>query len=343
MTLPTDFQFSQGSLQDYVDCPRRFQLRYIQRLAWPAVEAEPALENEQHLQQGAAFHRLVHQHVLGLSPERLSSTITDEDLSRWWHNYLESAPADLAKWRYPEVVLSAPVSGHRLVAKYDLIALMGSSGLGRSPSTRPFDPSTGLRAGFAQGKLRTGPSTTLRTGPSSIERRRPSPVEKADFELSRAVILEWKTSRKRPQRKWLAERLQTRVYPYLLVRAGSHLLEIGDGGLEMEDWRPFQPEQVEMVYWFANFPKDPERFPYDAAQYEVDGAYLASLIAEIKGLGDEDFPLTTQERRCRYCPYRSLCQRGVRAGSFDEMEDELGWADDFEVVLDFEQIAEIEY
>ena len=312
MTLPNDFQFSQGSLQDYVDCPRRFQLRYIQRLAWPAVEAEPPLENERHLQQGAAFHRLVHQHVLGLSPERLASTITDEDLSRWWHNYLKSAPVDPSASLYPEAILSAPVSGHRLVAKYDLIALMGSSGLDRSPST------------------------TLRTGPS--------PIEKADFdELSRAVILEWKTSRKRPQRRWLAERLQTRVYPYLLVRAGSHLLEIGDGGLEMGDWRPFQPEQVEMVYWFANFPQDPERFPYDAAQYEADDHYLASLIEKIKGLGDEDFPLTPQERRCRYCPYRSLCQRGVRAGTFDGAEDDMMPEDLSQLDFDFEQIAEIEF
>jgi len=294
MTLPTDFQFSQGSLQDYADCPRRFQLRYIQRLAWPALEAEPALENERHLQQGAAFHRLVHQHLLGLSPEHLSSTITDQDLSRWWHNYLESAPADLAQLCYPEVVLFAPVSGHRLVAKYDLIAV--------------------------------------------------NPGQRADFgELSRAVIVDWKTSRKRPQRKWLAERLQTRVYPYLLVRAGSHLLEIGDWRLEIGDWRSFQPEQVEMVYWFANFPDDPERFTYDAGQYDADGDYLTSLVEEIKSLGDEDFPLTTQERRCRYCPYRSLCQRGIRAGALDEAEDEPEWGDDFEVAFDFEQIAEIEY
>jgi len=276
MTLPTDFQFSQGSLQDYVDCPRRFQLRYTQRLAWPAVEAEPPLENERHLQQGAAFHRLIHQHMLGLSPERLSSTIADEELSRWWHNYLESALADLPASLYPEVVLSAPVSVHRMIAKYDLIAI----------TTR-----------------------------------------------QRAVIVDWKTSRKRPRRKWLAERLQTKVYPYLLVRAGSHLNE----------GQPFQPEQVEMVYWFANFPEDPERFPYDAAQYDADGAYLASLVEEIKGLGDEDFPLTVQERRCRYCPYRSWCQRGVRAGALDEAEDELEWDDDFEIALDFEQIAEIEY
>jgi CRISPR/Cas system-associated exonuclease Cas4 (RecB family) len=298
MTLPTDFQFSQGSLQDYVDCPRRFQLRYIQRLAWPAVEAEPALENERHLQQGAAFHRLVHQHLLGLSPERLSSTITDEDLSRWWHNYLDSGPTDLPASRYPEVILSAPLSGHRLVAKYDLIAV----GPILSPALSKVE-------GEAEG-----------TG-------------------QRVVILDWKTSRKRPRRKGLAERLQTRVYPYLLVRAGSHLLEIGN-------WRSFQPEQVEMVYWFANFPEDPERFPYDAAQYDADGDDLASLIEEIKShseLGNEDFPLTTQERRCRYCPYRSLCQRGVRAGAFEEAEDELEWGEDFEIELDFEQIAEIEY
>jgi hypothetical protein len=251
MTLPTDFQFSQGSLQDYVDCPRRFQLRYIQRLAWPAVEAEPPLENERHLQQGAAFHRLVHQHVLGLSPERLSSTITDEDLSRWWHNYLESGLTDLPTSHYPEVVLSTPVNGHRLVAKYDLIAI---------------DP-------------------VLSGACPERSRRVEGSGQRVDFgELSRAVIVDWKTSRKRPQRKWLAERLQTRVYPYLLVRAGSHLKE----------GQPFQPEQVEMVYWFANFPDDPERFPYDAAQYDADGAYLASLIDEIKSLGDEDFTLTTR-------------------------------------------------
>jgi len=210
--------------------------------------------------------------------------VTDKDLSRWWHNYLNSAPADPAELRYPEVVLSAPVSGHRLIAKYDLIAV--------------------------------GPVLSEAEGPGR-----------------RAVILDWKTSRKRPRRKWLAERLQTRVYPYLLVQAGSHLNE----------GRPFQPEQVEMIYWFANFPEDPERFSYDAAQYNEDGDYLASLVEEIKSLGDDDLPLTTQEWRCRYCSYRSLCRRGVRAGPFDEVESEPEVGDDFEIALDFEQIAEIEY
>jgi len=306
MNLPTDFQFSQASLQDYVDCPRRFQLRYIRRVAWPALRAEPALESERFVQQGTAFHRLVHQHIVGLPVERLSSAVNDENLRRWWSNYLESPPLNLPPRHYPEVVLSAPVGGHRLVAKYDLVAL-------------------------------------------DAVRRASAEVDAS----SRAIIVDWKTSRKRPQRRWLAGRLQTRVYPYLLVQAGAQL----------SAGQPLAPEQVEMIYWFAGFPAEPERFSYDAAQCEADGVYLTSLVEEIVGLGDGGFPLTDQERRCRYCLYRSLCRRGVEAGPFDDAEaddhtsadldrasadldrafDELGLGDDVDLVLGLEQIAEIEY
>ena len=70
---------------------------------------------------------------------------------------------------------------------------------------------------------------------------------------------------------------------------------------------------------------------------------MIKLIEEIKGLGDGDFPLTIQERRCGYCPYRSLCQRGIRAGAFDKAGEESEIRDDFDISLDLEQIAEIEY
>lgn len=274
--LPPDFQFSQGSLQDYVDCPRRFQLRYLDRLAWPALEAEPAMGNERHIRQGVAFHRLVHQHLLGLAPEHLLRAVSGQDVDRWWQNYLAHQPTGLPPARYPEMVVSAPVGGHRLMAKYDLIA--------------------------------------VETG-------------------QRAVILDWKTTRSRLQRRWLGGRLQTRVYPFLLVRAGSQL----------NDGRAFEPEQVEMSYWFACFPSDPERFGYDAVQCEADEVYLASLVEEIKGLGGIDFPLTTDHRRCHYCRYRSLCQRGVAAGSLLETEEDVEPEDDFDLSLDYEQIAEVEY
>ncbi len=276
MTLPPDFQFSQNSLQDYVDCPRRFQLRYLRRLAWPAIEAEPVLDNERYLQQGATFHHLVHQHALGIEAERLGELVLGQDLQRWWRNYLESGPADLPPSRYPEIVLSTPLAGHRLVARYDLIAVH----LGK-----------------------------------------------------RAMIVDWKTSRKRPAHSWLVERLQSIVYPYLLVQAGSQL----NGG------QVLAPDQVEMLYWFANHPKDIQRFGYGELQYEANGTYLTRLVEEIKGLGENEFPLTPDEKRCRYCPYRSLCQRGVRAGRLEEVEGEAEAEDDLTFSLDLEQIAEIEY
>ena len=97
-----------------------------------------------------------------------------------------------------------------------------------------------------------------------------------------------------------------------------------------------------MVYWFTDYPDDPVRFTYDTAQYKADEVYLTALVAEIEGLSD-DFSLTAQERRCRYCRYRSLCQRGVRAGALDEIEDETELGDDLDISLDLEQIAEIEY
>jgi len=281
MTLPSDFLFSQGNLQDYVDCRRRFQLRYLERLAWPAIEAEPAGENEQRLLNGAAFHRLVQQHLLGMPAERLSGLAggAKDDLPRWWRNYLESAPSLFASSETlgVEVSLVAPLEGYRLVAKYDAILRIRSE--------------SGVRL----------------------------------------AVIDWKTSHKRPPRHWLADRLQTRVYPYLLMEAGTAL----NGG------QPIQPDLVEMVYWFAGFPREPERFPYNAEQYHQDKVFLAGLVTEIAGLPDGDFPLTPHVERCEYCTYRSLCERGVQAGPLQRMEDVA--VEHIEFALDFDQIAEIEF
>lgn len=269
--LPSHFQFSQASLQDYADCPRRFQLRYVERVAWPALEAEPALENERRMQLGLKFHRLVHQRALGIPEERLSRSVNDADLRRWWHNYLVHGPDGLPPARYPEITLSAPLGDCRLVAKYDLVA---------------------VEAG------------------------------------QRAVIVDWKTSRKRPRRSWLAGRMQTKVYPYLLVRAGAHL----NGGVQ------FDPDQVNMVYWFAEYPDEPGVFTYDAAQYQAAGADLTALVEQAV---NPPYPRTSDEQHCRYCRYKSLCQRGVEAGALAEMEGE-SESRDFGLP-DLEQIAEIEY
>jgi CRISPR/Cas system-associated exonuclease Cas4 (RecB family) len=277
LALPDDFQFSQASLQDFVQCRRRFQLRYLQQVSWPALETEPALENEQRMQRGARFHRMIRQHLLGIPPERLTSLAEgDPDLAGWWANYLTGAPAEIEGHIYPEVGLSSQIEGHRLVARYDLLVIQPEGG---------------------------------------------------------AVIFDWKTNQKHPKREWLAENLQTRVYPYLLVQAGAHLHE----------GRPFSPEQVEMVYWFAGYPDDPHRFPYSQDQYEADEEYLAALVKEIAGLGEDEFPLTEDLKRCQFCVYRSLCDRGVSAGALEDLEDALDFDPEADLDIDFDQIGEIEY
>jgi hypothetical protein len=278
MPLPENFQFSQGSLQDYVDCPRRFQLKYIQQLDWPAVDVEPALENELYLQLGATFHRMVQQYLLGIPAEKLTLQASqDAQLSRWWENFTLEVGKLVNREignHYPEISLSTQIGNFRLVGKYDLLSI----------SDHNF------------------------------------------------TILDWKTSRKHPKRKWLASNMQTRVYPYILTQAGNHF----------NNGKPITPEQVEMIYWFSNFPTAPLRFPYSEAQKAEDEAYFSRLIEEINLIGEEPASLTANEKRCRYCVYRSLCNRGIKAGPVDDLEDDAA-EDLLEFDLDFEQIAEIEF
>jgi CRISPR/Cas system-associated exonuclease Cas4 (RecB family) len=146
------------------------------------------------------------------------------------------------------------------------------------------------------------------------------------------VIYDWKTSAKKTRRQYLLGRMQTRVYPYLLVQASAFLNQA----------IPFRPDQVEMIYWFTEAPAEPEVIAYSAEQYQKDGEYLEALAGEIAGLKQDDFNLTPHEERCSFCTYRSLCERGVTAGVLGAAGDgevETSESEDF----NFEQIAEIAF
>ena len=119
--LPTPFTFSQSSLQDYADCPRRFQLRYMDQLSWPAIDTEPVVENERRQIEGQIFHRLVQQYLLGVPSENLSRMANTPNLERWWNNFRKEF--DSFDKLHPELTLSSPIGNHRLVAKYDLVAV----------------------------------------------------------------------------------------------------------------------------------------------------------------------------------------------------------------------------
>lgn len=277
MSLPPDLQLSQSSLQDYLDCPRRFELRYLLKVAWPALESEPVLEQERHMRQGQMFHQMVQQHLVGLPLETLQPPEDEADLSRWWLNYCAADPtAGLPARRLPEFMLSASLAGVRLVAKYDLLAL---------------EPG------------------------------------------GRAVIMDWKTNRRRTPTAALQQRIQTRLYRWLLVTAGAQF----NGG------RPLQPEQVEMTYWFTDFPGDPAALSYDRSRFTEDETFLAGLITAIQATPPGSFILTPQEQSCQLCRYRSLCGRGSQAGSWESQDDDDTRPAFDGSTLDFDQIGEIAF
>ena len=96
-----------------------------------------------------------------------------------------------------------------------------------------------------------------------------------------------------------------------------------------------------MVYWFANLPRQVERFSYDVEQHLAAEQKLTAMIAEIAALDLAQWSLTIDVRKCKYCPYRTLCGRERMEGieeTEQESEDDL-----FDFDLDLEQIAEIEF
>jgi hypothetical protein len=98
-----------------------------------------------------------------------------------------------------------------------------------------------------------------------------------------------------------------------------------------------------MVYWFAGFPDQPEVITFDQPTLEKNRQKLITLMDTIDRLmsqDDEAFPLTTDQEKCTFCIYRSLCDRGLHAGSFYNSDQE-GEAP--ELTLNLEQIGEIEY
>ncbi|MCU0496980.1 MAG: PD-(D/E)XK nuclease family protein [Anaerolineae bacterium] len=262
--------FSQTSLQDYVDCPRRFELKYLQKLKYPAVQVEPLEAWERQMMSGDLFHQLIYQHMLGLPEDKLFRIVyekKDDQLQKWWENYLRYGLEGLPAERTAERTLSAPVGGYRLIAKYDLIAQ----------------------------------------------------------ETGQIVIVDWKTSLKRPKREWLQKRMQTVVYRYVLASV----------------YPMIPPEQIMMRYWFAEYPLDPEDFPYDREQYIKDQEQLTDLIREIETR--TMFELTGEHHRCLFCQYRTLCERGKgeNAGNLEDFEFNSDPDVDFD--LSFDQIAEVEF
>lgn len=278
MPISLSFLFSQSNLQDFVDCPRRFYLKHIRKLAWPSIESEPVLENEFLRLQGERFHKMIHQYFIGIPVEKISSLSADPILSSWWENFLSSLKGLLDPQNsmlHPELAVSTLHGGCRLIAKYDLLSIHSDGSF---------------------------------------------------------AIFDWKTYRKRPRRERLAQKLQTRLYPFILSSPPNPAHTA--------------PENLRLLYWYANFPAQPEIFTYSASQRQQDAADISRLLSAIVHAADSgteaDFPLTANLDRCLYCVYRSLCDRGTQAGQEEELGDEADFDSGLEG-FDFDQVTEVEF
>jgi len=121
--LPKDFQFSQGSLQAFKDCPRRFLLSHIEGRPYPAPEAEPIRNNERRKERGTRFHELLCQEHSGVPRAAIRSQAeADEKLEVWWDRYADREPVGDPAQTYAEISLEGEVAGYALLATNDLIA-----------------------------------------------------------------------------------------------------------------------------------------------------------------------------------------------------------------------------
>lgn len=122
------------------------------------------------------------------------------------------------------------------------------------------------------------------------------------------LIVDWKTGRPQTSAR-LAYRMQTIVYPFVLAKAGDWL----NAG------QPIAPDRIRFVYWFAENGGTVE-FQLSAEKLLQDETRMVSMINDI--LSASEFPKTKNERHCRFCVYRSLCERGEQPGDLSELEDD---------------------
>lgn len=152
-------------------------------------------------------------------------------------------------------------------------------------------------------------------------------------EGKRASIIDWKTNSHRLPSNFLQHRIQTIIYPLILVETKqvlrTNLLLL--------------PENIQMLYWFPNFPDEPEIIPYSSDLHQQNREYINTLVQEINGLTLNNFPMTSDEKICRYCVYRSLCQRGINAGLWaDGFDSGFNTKDDL-ADFNFNEVEEIEF
>jgi hypothetical protein len=137
-----------------------------------------------------------------------------------------------------------------------------------------------------------------------------------------AVIVDWKTGQQAPRFERERSSWQTCTYQYLLAEAGAPYW----------DQVPPPPEQIRMIYWFAEYPASPITIGYGRAEHEASRRRLIEQVDLISALPEEGFTSCTDGAMCGRCVYQTYCGRGHGVEveidwESDEIADSWSWAD----------------
>jgi hypothetical protein len=268
------YPYSASKIQDYLDCPRRFELRHILDQSCPAIPCQPVLEAELNIQRGNEFHFLAHQYVSKVPEEILRAQLQAKWKMEWFENFLSFFKSLGIKSALSEFSLTVNMNSFKLTAVYDLIY------------------------------------TTMN---------------------DRIGIIDWKTTSHIPKKQKLASRVQSILYPYVLF----------EGLPEFLRGQKFSPEDISMQYWYPSNPIVEIILPYGQDSHNKNHEFLISTIYEIERKNIGEFNLTSDVKKCGFCPYRSLCDRGVFANNiFQAAENDI---EDVEMFPDLLTIPEIEF
>ncbi len=136
-------------------------------------------------------------------------------------------------------------------------------------------------------------------------------------------IYDWKTSLHLPKRLTLQQRMQSKVYPLIVALTTQN--------------QGVNPEDIELIYWYPEFPGLPIRFAYSQRQMESDQNEIEAVISKISAKqAEKQFLKTEHEKTCLYCRFRSWCDRGTSAGTDDQYEADPGLQNPFN--LDFDAL-----
>jgi len=123
--IDLNFVFSQSNLETFRYCRKRFFLRYLKQLVWPA-QPFASDEYQQDRQAGIRLHKLIHRHFLGFDRQILLNLAQNDDDQRifiWMQTFLDSPYADLDGKLFPEKTYITNQAGFRLSAKPDLLKI----------------------------------------------------------------------------------------------------------------------------------------------------------------------------------------------------------------------------